>query len=138
MFHILYQILNIIIGVLVIVITLMMGMLMNIYQSQRVQEFGLLQAMGFTKRQIFKRMSFEAMILIVAGWILGVGFAIVLLKTVDHLLMRPHAFVLNPLDPMAYAYTIPVPVAIFSAAIATISIRFRKFDPIAVIERRQL
>lgn len=136
MFHILYQILNIIIGVLVIVITLMMGMLMNIYQSQRVQEFGLLQAMGFTKRQLFKRMSLEAMIMIVTGWIVGIGLAVALLKIVDHLLMQPHAFVLNPLDPMAYVYTIPVPLVIFLAALVTIAIRFRKFDPIEIIERR--
>ncbi|HLO98181.1 MAG TPA: hypothetical protein VK171_06275, partial [Fimbriimonas sp.] len=44
MFAVLYRIIDVVIGILVVVICLLMGMLMNIYQSQRMVEYGLLQA----------------------------------------------------------------------------------------------
>jgi putative ABC transport system permease protein/lipoprotein-releasing system permease protein len=37
---------------------------------------------------------------------------------------------------VAISYTIPVPVAILVIAVGTIWLRFRKFDPVAVVERR--
>jgi lipoprotein-releasing system permease protein len=52
----------------------MMGMLMNIYQTQRLVEFGLLQAIGYTKQRILSRVLMETIVVVVFGWILGVIF----------------------------------------------------------------
>jgi hypothetical protein len=43
---------------------------------------------------------------------------------------------LNPLDAPAYLYTVPIPFAILFVAFATVFLRFRRFDPVAVVERR--
>lgn len=136
MFGILYRIINVVIFVLVVVITFMMGMLMNIYQSQRLVEFGLLQAIGFTKRQLLKRVLAESMIVIIGGWIVGLVVARMVLIGVKATLMDPQAFALNIADPTAIAYTAPIPVAIMVVAVGTIWLRFRNFDPVAVVERR--
>jgi putative ABC transport system permease protein/lipoprotein-releasing system permease protein len=50
--------------------------------------------------------------------------------------MDPQAFALDIGDPMAISYTGPVPIAILVIAFGTIWLRFRKFDPVAVVERR--
>jgi ABC-type lipoprotein release transport system permease subunit len=136
MFATLYQILNVVIGTLVLVITTMMGMLMNIYQSQRLVEFGLLQALGYTKKQLLSRVVIETVFVVVFGWLLGLVAAYGLLNVAKRTLMDPKAFALNVLDPVAYAYSIPLPIAILIVAIATVVLRFRKFDPIGVVERR--
>lgn len=136
MFNILYQILNVVIATLVVVITLMMGMLINIFLSQRVQEFGLLQALGYTKRALVGRVLIETTTFIVTGWILGVIAAYAMLRVVKAILMDPHSFALDPLDKWAYAYSIPVPVAIFLVALGTLAVTFRRFDPVGVVERR--
>lgn len=136
MFTILYQILNVVIGTLVVVITLMMGMLMNIYLSQRVQEFGLLQALGYTKASILRRVMGETAIVVVGGWLLGLAVAFGLLNLVKTVLMDPRAFALDPLDRPAYLYTVPIPVAIALVAAFTVLQRFRAFDPVGVVERR--
>ena len=47
-----------------------------------------------------------------------------------------NAYQIKILDPVALKYTLPVPVAIMGAALLTIFIRFRKFDPVGVVERR--
>src|SRR5688500_6619869 len=117
MFGTLYKILNVVIGTLALVITFMMGLLMNIYQSQRLVEFGLLQAIGYTKRQLLRRVILEAVSVIVFGWILGLAAAYWLLRLVKHILMDPNAYALDPTDPGAYMYTIPIPVAILAVAV---------------------
>lgn len=136
MFATLYQILNVVIGTLVIVITFMMGMLINIYQSQRLVEFGLLQALGYTKRAILSRVLTETALVVVLGWIFGLGAAYGLLNVARAVLMDPRAYALDTLDRTAYLYTIPLPFAILITAIFTVTLRFRRFDPIGVVERR--
>ncbi len=136
MFQTLFLILNAVITLLVVVITLMMAMLINIYQSQRLIEFGLLQAIGFTKRRLIARCLLENVIVVVIGWAVGLAVAIAVLTGLKRVLMDPHAFGLNIWDPLAYKYTVPVPVTILVVAVGTVLWRFRKFDPVAVVERR--
>ncbi len=135
-FRILFKILNVVVGLLVTVITIMMGMLINIYLGQRIVEFGLLQAIGFTQRRLISRAIFEAALVVVFGWVLGVLAAGALLYIIQLVLMEPRGFYLDPTDTLAYAYSIPVPIAIIVAAALTVWWRFRKFDPISVVERR--
>jgi ABC-type lipoprotein release transport system permease subunit len=136
MFATLYQILNAVVGTLVIVITIMMGMLINIYQSQRLIEFGLLQALGYTKKQILRRVIAESVLVVIVGWLLGLGAAYALLQFAKSVLMDPRAFSLDTLDPVAYLYTVPLPFAILLTALGTVLWRFKNFDPIGVVERR--
>lgn len=136
MFNILYQILNVVIGTLVVVITVMMAMLINIYLGQRVQEFGLLQALGYPRRKILSRVMTEVGIVVLGGWIVGVFAAYGLLNIVKAVMMEPRAFALDTLDQSAYLYTVPVPVAISLVAFATVIGRFKKFDPVGIVERR--
>lgn len=136
MFEVLYKIIDAVIGILVLVISIMMGMLMNIYQSQRLVEFGLLQAIGHTKKQLFRRVLTESVIVIIGGWFFGLVTARLLLIFLKAKLMDPQAFALDIGDPMAISYTGPVPIAILVIAFGTIWLRFRKFDPVAVVERR--
>jgi ABC-type lipoprotein release transport system permease subunit len=136
MFNILYKILEVVIATLVLVITLMMGMLINIYLSQRLVEFGLLQALGYTKRQLLYRVLKETVSVVLIGWVLGVLLAYGLLRLTKAWLMDPRAFALDPLDPTAFLYTIPIPVAILAVASLTLIGRFRRFDPVGIVERR--
>jgi hypothetical protein len=136
MFATLYKILNVIIFLLVSVITFMMAMLMSIYLQQRVPEFGLLQAIGYSKKSLLRRVLAETLIVLAGGWVIGVLCAYGMLLIVRAKLMEPNAFMLDPLDKAAYFYSAPVPLAILAAAVLTVVLKFRKFDPVAVVERR--
>ena len=136
MFTVLFKILNVVIATLALVITLMMGMLMNIYQSQRLVEFGLLQAIGYTKKQLLKRVLVESVAVIILGWILGNAVSYGLLLVAKKVLMDPSAYSIQVWDPLAFKYTVPIPFAILLVAVGTVVARFRKFDPVGVVERR--
>lgn len=136
MFTILYQILNVVIGMLVIVITIMMGMLFNIFLGQRLQEFGLLQALGYARPVILRRVVAETALVVLGGWMLGLATAVGMLTIVKHQLMDPKAFSLDVFDRSAYIYTVPIPFAIFAVAVATVLFKFRRYDPVGIVERR--
>ncbi len=136
MFKTLYQILNVVIALLVVVITFMMGMLINIYQSQRLVEFGLLQALGYTKKQLLKRVIKESFAVVVMGWLGGVSLGYGFLVIIKWAVMDPNGFGLLLNDPVAFRYTLPIPVAIMIVAALTVFLRFRNFDPVGVVERR--
>ncbi len=135
-FRTLFKILNVVVGLLVVVIGIMMAMLVNIYLTQRIVEFGLLQAIGFTRRHLTMRAIKEVALVVVVGWVMGAALVYAMLTVIKKQLMDPRAYALDALDPVAYSYTLSVPVVILLAAIATVWYRFKKFDPIAVVERR--
>ena len=135
-FRTLFKILNVVVGLLVIVIATMMAMLVNIYLTQRIVEFGLLQAIGVTKQKLMLRAIKEVSLVVVLGWILGAALVFTLLSFIKKQLMDPRAYALDALDPLAYGYTLSVPIVILAAAIITVWYRFKVFDPIAVVERR--
>lgn len=136
MFKTLFQILNVVVATLALVITFMMGLLMNIYQSQRLVEFGLLQAIGYTKRQLLRRVILESTSVVIFGWLFGIALSYGLLWVAKRVLMDPNAYAIQVDDPLAFQYTIPLPIAILIVAIGTVILRFRKFDPVGVVERR--
>lgn len=136
MFNTLYRILDVVIGTLVVVITVMMGMLINIHLSQRTQEFALLQALGYTKRAMVRRVVTETLMVVFLGWVLGLGAAFCMLKLCEVVLMAPNAYAIELVDPVALRYTVPVPLAILTVSLITLWQRFRTFDPVGVVERR--
>lgn len=135
-FATLFAILNLVIGMLVVVVTLMMSMLMQIFLSQRSTEFGLLQAIGFTKRQLMRRVLGESLWITIVSWTSGAVFALLLFFIVKSVYFEPRGYYLNPFDVLAFLYTLPIPMAIFLASFVTIWNWFRRFDPISIIERR--
>lgn len=135
-FRTLFKILNVVVGLLVVVIAIMMAMLVNIYLTQRIVEFGLLQAIGITKKQLMARAIKEVSLVVIIGWVLGALLVYTLLSIIKAQLMDPKAYALNPVDPVAYGYTLSVPIVILVAAAITVWYRFKVFDPIAVVERR--
>ncbi len=136
MFQTLFAMLNVVIGLIVGVITLMVAMLINIYQSQRILEFGLLQALGYTKRQLVWRSLREVSAVVLLGYVFGLLLAQATLSVVDYCLMAPKAFALDHFAARALWYTVPVPIVILTAAAMTVWNRFRTFDPVGVVERR--
>lgn len=134
--RILFRILNLVIALLVIVIAIMMIMMVNLFFAQRVTEFGLLQALGFSKSRLVRRALAESWIVVATGWVCGVALSLLLLLSVRAVVMAPRGFYIDPFDLHAYIYTLPVPIVVMAASTLTIYARFRKFDPIAVVERR--
>lgn len=132
----LYLIMNIVIAIVVLVIAIMMGMLSNIFFIQRLPEFALLAAMGYTRGALLWRIVKETALLVTAGWTVGVLLSMGILWGLYWWLFEPRGLLLQPMDWQAYRYTIPVPIAVLAFAAMSVGPRLLAMDPVLVIERK--
>lgn len=132
----LYLILNIIVAILVISISFVCGLLTNIVFTQRLPEVATLAAIGYPRATLIRRAFGETSLLCLFGWLLGGALTVSLLGLVRAIFLTPRGLLLDPFDPLAYAFTVPLPFSIALFALLTISLRLARFDPVTIIERR--
>ncbi len=132
----LYQFLAIADALVIGAVGLMSGFLANIYFEQRLGEFGLLSAFGFRRERLARRVVVETGMLVVAGWVLGIGLTWTLFRVLDVFYMTPRGLILAPLDGLAVRYTLPIPLLVGLSSLATVLSRLYRLDPIDIMERR--
>ena len=131
-----YLIMHLVNGMVIFVVSLMAGMLSNIYFTQRISEFAVLAAIGLRRSTLVWHAVSETAILTSVGWVLGVLVNWTLLGIMQGSVFEPRGMLINPRDLMATVNTLPIPIFITLFAIATISYRLSHLDPVTIIERR--
>lgn len=132
----LYLILNIITTLIVLSIAFVCSLLSNIYFTQRLPEVATLSAIGYARRQLLGRVFGETALLCGVGWLLGAAITTGTLYGIYALLLAPKGLLLNPFDPIAFLFTLPLPATITLFAVLTIGRRLSALDPVSIIERR--
>jgi putative ABC transport system permease protein/lipoprotein-releasing system permease protein len=132
----LFLIMGFVNGTVIFVIALMSGMLSNIYFTQRIAEFAVLAAIGYPRPRLVTRIVGETFLLTLFGWVAGIALTYVFLSAFRYSVFEPKGLFVEPMDPFAFKYTIPIPFSITLFAVATIAARLLRFDPVSIIERR--
>jgi hypothetical protein len=131
-----YLIMSLVNAMVILVVAIMSGMLSNIYFTQRLSEFAVLAAIGLKRSVLIWHAVSETAILTAIGWVLGIAVTWTSLSYMRGTVFEPRGMLINPHDIVALLYTIPIPVIITIFAVATISYRMARLDPVAIIERR--
>lgn len=117
-------------------VALLSGFLANIYFEQRLGEFGLLAALGFRRERLARRLIIETGSLVLFSWVVGLGFTAAIFWALDHFYMIPNGLVLSKIGQSALLYTLPTPLIVGGASLATVLLRLYRLDPIEIMERR--
>ena len=117
-------------------VALLSGFLANIYFEQRLGEFGLLAALGFRRERLAKRLIIETGSLVLFSWVVGLGFTALIFWALDTFYMIPNGLVLSKIGRDALLYTLPTPLIVGGASLATVLSRLYRLDPIEIMERR--
>lgn len=131
-----YLIMGLVNGTVIFVVALMSGMLSNIYFTQRISEFAVLSAIGLRRRTLMIHAVSETAILTSIGWVIGSLVDLAFMTGLRGSLFEPRGMLINPNDPFAYLYTLPIPIFITLFAVATVAFRLSRLDPVTIIERR--
>jgi ABC-type lipoprotein release transport system permease subunit len=132
----LYRFLSIADGLVVGAVALLSGFLANIYFEQRLGEFGLLSALGFRRERLARRLVIETGSLVLFSWLAGLALTALLFRVLDVAYMIPNGLVLAKIGRDAMIYTLPTPLLVGAASLATVLIRLYRLDPIEIMERR--
>ena len=120
-----------------IVLSLVVGLLNNLFFRQRMNEFGLLAAIGYSRWGLIRRVAMESLGVTLASWALGVGFAVAVLTWFNSVFMVPHGLLMNIFDwNVLLLHTLPIPLMVFLFGIGTVGWQLLRLDPISIIERR--
>ena len=131
-----YLIMHLVNGMVILVVSLMAGMLSNIYFTQRISEFAVLAAIGLKRVTLVLHGVSETAILTGVGWVLGVLVTWAAMTAMQGTVFEPRGMLIDPRDLGATLNTLPIPICITLFAVATIGIRLSQLDPVTIIERR--
>ncbi|HVE41170.1 MAG TPA: ABC transporter permease [Planctomycetota bacterium] len=122
--------------VLIGVVSLVVGLINNIFFAQRIDEFAILLAIGHTKRRLFRMVWGETAAMMTLSWVLGVALGIAIFAGFRGLVLLPRGIPVPfwHLGPLIVSLALPLVAQIF--AVATVLGRLRKLDPVSIIERR--
>jgi len=120
-----------------LVLSLVVGLLNNLFFRQRMNEFGLLAAVGYSRWGLIRRVALESFGVTLAAWLLGVGIAVAVLSWFNTVFMVPHGLLMNVFDWNVLAlHTLPIPLMVFLFGMGTVGWQLLRLDPISIIERR--
>ena len=104
---------------------------------QRANEFGLLAALGYTKRFLIRRTFLEVTVSVAIGWLLGILFSQVIYSVINAVLFIPKGLApLTIFTSRMLLFTVPVPVTVTVFSVAVVVWQLWRMDPVAIIERR--
>ena len=119
------------------VLSLSLGLLNIIFFMQRANEFGLLAALGYTKRFLMRRTFLEVAMTVAAGWVVGILFSYGIYSALNALLFVPRGLeALSVLTGRIIMFTVPVPITVMLFSIAIVMWQLWRMDPVTIIERR--
>lgn len=121
---------------LIIVVSLVVGLINNIFFAQRIDEFAVLLAIGHTKRRLFRMVSGETAAMMTFSWVLGLGLGSAVFAAFRGLVLLPRGIPIPLWQPGALAVSATLPVVAQVFAIVTVLGRLRRIDPVSIIERR--
>jgi ABC-type lipoprotein release transport system permease subunit len=120
-----------------VVIALVVGTIHQIGVTQRLEEFGLLHALGRGRRQLFRRLTGEMVVVAGIGWLAGLTLSWLLFVWLKFRVLPPTMELdLGNLTPIWFAVPIPLAVVVF-VALST-GRTFARLDAVAIIERGKL
>jgi hypothetical protein len=120
-----------------IVLSLVVGLLNNLFFRQRMNEFGLLAAVGYSRWSLIVRVAWESLGVTLAAWLIGVGLGVAVLSWFNLTFIVPHGLLMNIFDWNVLAlHTLPIPLMVFAFGMGTVAWQLLRLDPISIIERR--
>jgi ABC-type lipoprotein release transport system permease subunit len=103
--------------------------------SQRLPEFGISHAIGFSKKWLVRRLTMETAALALVGWAVGIGLSWLILFILKVTLFVPRGHDLPLVQWSAMALTLPLPMAVSGFTFLSVRRVLSRLDPVAIVER---
>jgi ABC-type lipoprotein release transport system permease subunit len=134
----LYVIIGIVNCLVAVALALVVGMINQIALTDRLDELGLLHALGYHENRLIGRLTVETAVLAGFGWLVGLALSQLILAWLKTNLYYAKGMELNLANLAPFWFVVPILlVAIAFAAISANRV-FAQFDAVAIIERGKL
>jgi ABC-type antimicrobial peptide transport system permease subunit len=133
-----YVIFGVVNSVVAIVMAAAVGIINRIAITQRLSEFGLLNALGHDKKRLIRRLTLETSTLAGCGYLLGLGIALAIMLWLKNSVFYDLGLEMDLLNPAPVFFVLPIPL--ITIALTYLSVRriFAQLDAVAIVERGKL
>lgn len=122
--------------VTILVMALATGLLNVIFFLQRLGEYGILAAMGYTRGFLVTRTFLEILWTTAVGWLIGLGLSRWAIGLVSRAIYEPRGIPLTGIDGRVLAFTLPIPLMIAAFSLLVVLWHLWRLDPVSIVERR--
>ena len=123
-------------SIVVLVLSLLAGLLNLIYFLDRMNEFGLLLGIGYSRSFVIRRALIESLLLTLLAWGFGILFSQVIYTLLNAFIFEPRGVSLTVMNWRALQFTLPIPLMVGLFSAGTVLMQLRNLDPMQMIERR--
>lgn len=123
-------------GILAMVAAIGLAVLNYVFYSQRQSEFGVLHALGYSRKQLVGRVFGETSLTIAAALGFTVFVMLISLISLRFAVFTPRGLTFNTLNLSPWLYALPIPLVVLAVTAGTTARTLSKLDPISIIESR--
>lgn len=123
--------------VTILVMALATGLLNVIFFLQRMGEFGILAAMGYTRGFLVTRAFLEILWTTAVGWVIGLALSRWAIGLVSRFIYEPRGIPLTGIDGRVLSFTVPIPLMIAVFSLLVVLWHLWRLDPVSIVERRE-
>jgi ABC-type lipoprotein release transport system permease subunit len=134
-FHVIFGIVDVVVAT---VIALVVGITNQIAQAKRLEEFGLLHAVGYSRRRLIRRLTAEMAAIATLGWLVGLALSWAAFGWLDASLYEPRGMTLALGNLTPVWFSLPIPLAATILAALNTRRTFTRLDAVAIVERGKL
>jgi ABC-type antimicrobial peptide transport system permease subunit len=133
--YVIFGAVNSVVGV---AMALVIGIINQIALAKRLNEFGLLHALGRARKHLTRRLTLETAAIAGLGYLIGLGIALAAMAGLKNSLFYNLGMELNILNPAPFFFVLPIPL--LTTALTFVNIRriFARLDAVAIVERGKL
>jgi putative ABC transport system permease protein len=107
-----------------------------IFFTQRKTEFGILNAIGFSRLWLVLRTMKETVSVVSIAWLIGAMLCGIGLFSMHQFFYAPRGLTLNFFNLTPWLLTLTIPLAVFASSMGVVARMLSKLDPVSIIERR--
>jgi putative ABC transport system permease protein len=123
-------------GVVAVVAAVGLSVLTYILISQRQAEFGVLYAVGYSRRQLVGRVFWETGLTMAAAWGLGAMVVLAGMSLLRLVVFERRGLAFSLLNLAPWLYTLPMPAVVLAVTTGKTARTLSTLDPVSIIERR--
>ncbi len=133
-----YVIFGVVNSVVAVAMALVVAIINRIAIAKRLEEFGLLHALGRHKKQLVRRLTLETATVAGLGYLVGLGIALAVMAWLKNSLFYTLGMELDLLNLAPFFFVLPIPL--ITAALTFLSVRriFGRLDAVAIVEQGKL
>lgn len=124
-----------IILVVVMAFSLVIVVVNQIANTQRLPEFGVLHATGHSKHWLARRLTMETSMVALAGWVVGIGLSFLLIYLLKLTFFAPRGYQLDYIVWLPVALSLLIPALITGTTFIRVRRTFSRLDPVSIVEQ---